>query len=96
MLLLAALTLDKAVGAGAVTQMRAMGGTICLAIVSSVMNGWLGSRLPSLLTPQQLAAIQTNPQTIQTFPSILQDSVRGVYADGYNLQFRIIIGFAAA
>ena len=76
--------------------MRAMGGTIGLSIVSSVMNGWLGSRLPSLLTPQQIAAVQSDPQVIQSFSLSLQDSVRTVYGDGYNLQFKIIIGFAAA
>lgn len=89
--------IDNSIGvaSGAITQMRVMGGTIGLAIVSSVMNGWLASRLPSILTPQQIEAIQAAPTAMDNFPTNLQDAVRAIYAEGYNTQFKILIGFAA-
>lgn len=73
-----------------------MGGTIGLAIVTSVMNSWLDSKLSLILTPEQLNDILRSTDTIKTFQPTLQAGVRTVFAQGYNLQFRIVIGFTVA
>ena len=85
-----------AIGTGAITQFRVMGGTIGLAIVASVLDGWLRSRLPLVLSPQQIDNVLRSAGAIRRFEPAVQDAVRVIFAQGFNLQFRILIGFTVA
>ena len=88
---------DLATATGAMIQFRQMGGAIGLTIGSSLLNSHLKSHLaPPLLSPDQLSRLLQSTSQIQTFAPQLQEVVRDVFASGYNLQMKVITGFAAA
>ena len=90
------LILSLAVAMSAVIQFRTMGGAIGLAIVTTVINSYLRNRLAGLLPPDQIAAVLQSTDALGTLPPALAETVRGIFARGYNLQLRIMIGFSAA
>lgn len=73
-----------------------MGGVIGLAIVTASYKSYVLSRLHSFLTPEQTYDVLRSAKAILDFAPDVQDHVRIVFAGGYNLQFRILIAFAAA
>ncbi|KAH8685445.1 MFS multidrug transporter-like protein [Tricladium varicosporioides] len=87
---------DKAVAIGAVSQFRIMGGVIGLAIVTAVYKGYVNSRLDIILTESEKYALLQSTESLVTLTPAIQEQVRVIYAGGYNLQFRILIAFAAA
>ncbi|CAJ2514279.1 Uu.00g023980.m01.CDS01 [Anthostomella pinea] len=87
---------DMAVAMGAVTQVRVLGGTLGLAISSTVLNNHLSSNLPLLLPPEDIKQISDSVQFINTLPETTRDAVRRVFADGYNAQLRVMTYFSAA
>lgn len=90
------LTDSSAVAVGAVTQFLAMGAAIGLGIVTSVLNNFVTSRLSYFLSPSEVNTILQTSAAISKFYPEQQDMIRSVFAEGYNLQMRILIGFAAA
>ncbi|KAI0892714.1 drug resistance transporter EmrB/QacA subfamily [Annulohypoxylon nitens] len=87
---------DMAVAMGAVTQIRVLGGTIGLAISSTILNNRLSSELPALLNPGDIQQISDSVQYINTLPDATRDAVRQVFADGYSSQLRVMMYFSAA
>ncbi|KAI9842654.1 MAG: hypothetical protein M1837_007021 [Sclerophora amabilis] len=87
---------DQSVAMGAVVQFRVMGGAIGLAIVTSVMNSFVKSRLAEILSADQIEAFLQSISMIGTLPPALAEMVRSVLGEGYNLQMKVLIGFAAA
>ncbi|KAI1399819.1 drug resistance transporter EmrB/QacA subfamily [Hypoxylon fuscum] len=85
---------DMAVAMGAITQVRVLGGTIGLAISSTVLNNHLSSNLPALLSPLDIQQISESVQHITMLPDATRDSVRQVFADSFNAQLRIMIYFS--
>lgn len=85
-----------AISGGAYMQSRVLGGVIGLAIGSSVLNNHLTSQLVGLIGPAQLAMLQQSTAVIQGFPPSVQNKVITVFAQGYNLQFKILTAFAGA
>lgn len=81
---------------GAIIQFRFLGGAIGLAIVSSVLNSMLKSNLREALSSSELETLLQTTEIISTFPPNIQEIVRGVFARSYNVQFKIMVGFAAA
>lgn len=84
---------------GAVTQARILGGAIGIAIVSTVINNYVRdpAQLPSLLPPEDLKAILISTAAIAELPSAeLQMQVKMVFAHGFSLQWKAILGFIAA
>lgn len=73
-----------------------MGGVLGLAIVTCVFNSFVESRLGTRLSGEQLNAILRSAQTIATLDPRIRDTVRHVFAEGYDLQMRVVVGFAAA
>lgn len=73
-----------------------MGGVIGLAIVTAAYKGYANSRLDVLLTEHEKDALMQSTKSLVTLTPAVQEKVRMVYAGGYNLQFRILIAFAAA
>ncbi|KAI1410315.1 drug resistance transporter EmrB/QacA subfamily [Hypoxylon sp. FL1857] len=86
---------DMAVAMGAITQIRVLGGTIGLAISSTVLNNHLSSNLPALLTPEDIEQIADSVQYINTLPDVTRNAVRQVFADGFSEQLRVMMYFSA-
>ncbi|TVY80405.1 MFS thioclapurine efflux transporter tcpA [Lachnellula suecica] len=87
---------DKSVALGSVTQFRIMGGLIGLAVVSAVSRNTVSSDLKRFLTEDQIKLILQSTGSINLFTPSLQQEIRNVFANGYNLQFKILLGFSAA
>ncbi|RDL32028.1 uncharacterized protein BP5553_09430 [Venustampulla echinocandica] len=88
--------LGIAVGTAAITQFRVLGGIMGLAIVISVMNRAIQSDLLDILPVQTVDTLLQTTEIIHRLPPSVQESVRLIFARGYNLQMTIMIGFAAA
>lgn len=73
-----------------------MGGAIGLAIVTSILNSSVGAGLLRFLTPEQVNTLFQTPSVLVDFSPETQDIVRRVFAQGYNTQFKILAGLAAA
>lgn len=67
-----------------------------LSIVTAAYKGYVTSRLDAVLTEEQRQLILDSASFIQTLSPEVQERVREIFSGGYNLQFRILIGFAAA
>lgn len=87
---------DTAVALGSISQFRIMGGVIGLAIVTAAYKGYVNSHLGDFLTNEERAQLLKSAGNIALFDPNAQDDIRSVFAGGYNLQFRILIAFAAA
>ncbi|KAE8335715.1 hypothetical protein BDV24DRAFT_168942 [Aspergillus arachidicola] len=59
---------DKAVAMGAVAQFRVMGGSIFLAIVTSVSNGFVRSHLRGVLDDEQLHSVLYSAAAVPMLP----------------------------
>lgn len=86
----------SAVAVGAVAQFRVMGAAIGLGIVTSVLNNFVTSRLAQFLSPSEVGTLLQTSAALSNFHPEQQNMIRSVFAEGYNLQMRILIGFAAA
>lgn len=86
----------KAVAMGSVAQFRVMGGVIGLAIVTAVFNSLVKSKLGRFMSPDQINDLLKATGSITSLSAELQEMVRGIFADGYDLQMKILAGFAAA
>lgn len=69
---------------------------IGVALVTYVMNSSIHPKLMALLPRDDYQALLKSTSLIETFQPAVQATVRAIYADGYNLQMKITIGFAAA
>ncbi|KAL5041369.1 hypothetical protein BDW71DRAFT_217899 [Aspergillus fruticulosus] len=85
---------DNAVAMGAVAQFRVMGGCIGIAIVTAVANGYLQSHLQQVLGPDELRAVLQSAADLSTLSPADQGTVRGAFSASYNLQMKILTGFA--
>ncbi|KAL9035080.1 MAG: hypothetical protein Q9214_006754 [Letrouitia sp. 1 TL-2023] len=84
------------VALGTIAQFRVMGGATGLAIVTAVFNSHVDSSLRAVLSGEQIATLLDTSSAILDLPSSLQESVRSIFALGYNTQFKILAGLAAA
>ena len=85
---------DMPVMIGAVTQVRVLGGTIGLAVSSTVLNGYVKGKLSRELSGMQIAAISQSLSAIGNLTSNEQIFVRTSFAEGYNHQTRILTVFS--
>lgn len=90
------LTIYLAVALSTVTQFRVMGGAIGLAIVTTVLNSFVRSNLSKFLTPEEVEGLLQTASSLDKFPTDIQHVIQGVFAQGYNTQFKILAGLAAA
>lgn len=81
---------------GSVAQFRVMGGVIGLAIVTAASNGLVNEKLRNILPPAQLEEILRSAAAISSISGDTLVRVRTVFAEGYNLQMKILAGLAAA
>ncbi|MCJ1349663.1 hypothetical protein MMC31_007904 [Peltigera leucophlebia] len=87
---------DLAVATGAIIQFRFLGGLIGLSIASNVMNGYLKTHLTEILSSDALAALLKTTKVLATFAPDVQEKVIEVFAQSYDLQYTLMIAFAAA
>ncbi|KAJ5437881.1 uncharacterized protein N7458_008879 [Penicillium daleae] len=86
---------DLAIGTGTVVQLRFLGGAIGLAIASNILNGHLSHHLKGVLSSHELHLFLENVKSITHLSPQLQEQVKGVLAESYTTQLRVMIGFAA-
>jgi len=79
-----------------VTQFRVMGGVIGLAIVTAAYKSYVRLHLSTFLSAEELTKILDSAHNIFIFGQHQQIRIREIFAGAYNLQFRILIAFAAA
>ena len=85
---------DLAISSGALLQFRVFGGALGLALASAVMNSYLTSHLSHSIGSEYLAAVLESTEAIKSFPIDTQQLVLEKFAEGYNLQMKILAGFA--
>ncbi|KAL8860209.1 MAG: hypothetical protein Q9178_003473 [Gyalolechia marmorata] len=85
-----------AVAMSAMVQVRTMGGLVGLAIVTAAMKSYIKSNLAQHLSSAQIDILLKSTSAFETLPSEVVDVVKAIFAEGYNLQMRIMIGFSAA
>lgn len=85
-----------AVAGGALIQFRMFGGALGLAIASNVLNNHFRSSLVGVVTADQLSALLQSTATIRHLPPGVQAQVITVLSDGYDMQMKILAGFAGA
>lgn len=81
---------------GSVAQFRVMGGAITLAIVTTAFNGSVRSRLSHTITDAQINNLLSSALAVESFAPEMQATIKYTFAVGYNLQMKILAGFAAA
>lgn len=84
---------------GAITQFRAIGASIQLAICTTVLNNRLSSALSTLnppLPPGQISALLSNAASLSNLDPALQKTVREVFADGFRSQTYVLMSFTIA
>lgn len=69
---------------------------MAFAIATSVINSYIKTHLAPILSPAQIKHLLQTTEAFQTLSPALADTVKTVFAEGYNLQMRIMIGFSAA
>ena len=79
---------------GSVTQVRVLGGTIGLAICSTLLNNQIKAETAKFLTPSQVAALLQSFQSINQLPPDIQNEVRNVYGAAYGQQMRVMLYFS--
>ena len=85
---------DMAVSLGAITQIRVLGGTIGLAISTTVLNSFVRNGLEGMmLSVEQIEGINTDLSYIKQLTETQQVAVRTVFANGYNKQTKVLLGF---
>ena len=85
-----------AVAQGSIGQLRYMGAVIGVAIATCVLNSFVESHLSNILSSTQVEGLLRSSGMINTLPAELQIPVRLVFAEAYNLQMKVLIGFSAA
>lgn len=51
--------------------------------------------MSGVIPQNDIAAILESPEGIIGLPADVRDQVRGIYADGFNLQMKVLTGLAA-
>ena len=85
---------DLAISSGALLQFRVFGGALGLALASAVMNSYLASHLSHSIGSEYLAAVLESTEAIKSFPIDMQQLVLERFAEGYNVQMKILAGCA--
>lgn len=83
-----------AISSGALLQSRVFGGALGLAVASNVMNSHLTSSLSRSIGAERLSEVLQSTAATKDFPPQVQKQVLEAFASGYNLQMKIMTGFA--
>jgi len=83
-----------AVALGVANQFRAMGSAIGLAVVTSVFNGYVRSRLDALGFHDGLAVLHS--QALVSVTQAQRNDIRAILSQGFNKQMLTLCAFGAA
>lgn len=89
---------DTATGTGAIYMLRAMGGSIGLAVCDAMLSSRLDNDLPMVLSdnPELIRIAKESLNTASGFSADQLALVRQVYGRGYNDGLQVMIAFAGA
>ncbi|KAL1801393.1 hypothetical protein ACET3X_001735 [Alternaria dauci] len=87
---------DLAVGSAATSQFRTLGGLIGIAIVTSISTPYIRSHLTDILPLELAESLLERTELAQHLSPDTLERVRMVFGEAYNLQVKVLIGFAAA
>ncbi|KAI9727831.1 MAG: hypothetical protein M1834_007877 [Cirrosporium novae-zelandiae] len=87
---------DLAVTMGALTQIRVLGGTVSLAICSTILNNHLKSDIGPILTRAQIQDVFESTSAILDLDQGIQQEVRCVFGAGYNKEMKTMLYFTIA
>ncbi|KAI1125671.1 drug resistance transporter [Nemania abortiva] len=87
---------DLAVATAAGIQFRILGSAVAISITTAVGNGWVKGAIQDSLRPEQVVQIFRSTEYISTLPPPSEALVRAAFVEGFNLQMRIVLGFAVA
>lgn len=73
-----------------------LGGALALAIITAIMNQNLQHTLSGALTVPQLTEVFRTTLSIAQLPEPTRETVRSTFMNCFNMQLRILVGFAAA
>ncbi|KAF2229265.1 MFS general substrate transporter [Viridothelium virens] len=85
---------DMAVTMGALTQIRVLGGTLGLAICSSIFNNHVSSKLRNIIDPVELSKISDSASNINSLREPQRNQIRVTFADAYSLQMHVVAAFS--
>ena len=66
-----------------------------VSLVTAVGNSWVKNELSGILSSEQIFSIFKSTEVISTLSASLRTMVRHEFAESFNLQMRIVLGFAA-
>jgi len=81
---------------GAVTQVRVLGGTIGVAICTTVLNSYVKRYLGEELDEGEILAIAESLKNINALSAAKQLFVRETFARAYKRQLWVLLGFSGA
>ncbi|PYI08190.1 MFS general substrate transporter [Aspergillus sclerotiicarbonarius CBS 121057] len=81
---------------GSISQLRILGGAIGISIATNLLNNTVKSRLKLELPLNALDDILKDISSVQTLSAHEQTLVRAAFADGYQKQLIMVLGFCAA
>lgn len=81
---------------GSIAQFRVLGGAVGLAVVTTVLNNFVRPRLVEFSSEGSITALLQSAEAIGSFAPDTQLLIKSTFAEGYNLQMKILAGFAAA
>lgn len=81
---------------GAVTQTRVLGGVIGIAIGQAIIFAQLNADMKSVLDPEQMSAMMHSVADIESFSPDQVRALRECFGLAFNLQNKILLGFAGA
>jgi hypothetical protein len=73
-----------------------LGGALVLAMITAVMNNNLKDTLSPVVTTSQMFRIFSTTKEIILLPEPMRTIVKDTFMEGFNMQLRILVGFAAA
>ena len=88
--------MSAAVGTAATIQFRFLGSAVAISVITAVGNSRVKDSLNGVLTPVQLQNLFGSLETIRELPANLQTLVRGDFLLAFNLEMKIVLGFAVA
>ncbi len=93
--------MSTAAAQGALSQARIFGGSVGLAMATTVLNNRLRTGLSGVLTEDQITSLEKSLTTLRDLSPFEQGQVAQLYADGFNAQMRIctylsVVGVIAA
>jgi MFS family permease len=84
-----------AVAHGIVAQGRVLGGLMGVAASNAMFTSTCAKNLQGILTPEQIAGLQTNTQIVSTLDEAGRNAVRVAYSDAFDKSLKICLYIAA-